>query len=122
MITEMQSTSEFIDHDIEFKFRPITYLYRQEFADFFVKFLEMKETVADEVRLRAIEEIEKLKDKMSVNYVYENQASIQSRMNLKVKIDSSKIILPIQKSGPVSEEAWIIDTGNMLIFNDENTQ
>jgi hypothetical protein len=36
----------------------------------------MKETVADDVRLRAIEEIEKLKDKMSVNYVYENQASI----------------------------------------------
>ena len=82
----------------------------------------MKETVADDVRLRAIEEIEKLKDKMSVNYVYENQASIQSRTNLKIQIDSSKIILPIQKSGPVREEAWIIDTGNMLVFNEENTQ
>jgi hypothetical protein len=44
-------------------------------------------------------------------------------MNLKVQIDSSKIIVPIQKSGAaVREEAWIIDTGNMLIFNEENTQ
>lgn len=66
MISKLESTADFVDQELNFKFRPITCLYRVEFAEFFSDFLEMKEGVADEVKLRALEEYEKLREAITL--------------------------------------------------------
>jgi hypothetical protein len=48
------------------KFRPITILYRKEFAEFFTNFFEIKEGVTDEVKLRALEEYEKIREAITL--------------------------------------------------------
>jgi hypothetical protein len=66
MISKMLSTSDFVDQELNFKFRPMTCLYRTEFMEFFMKFFEMNDEVNDEVKLRALEEYEKLREAISL--------------------------------------------------------
>ena len=62
MISKLQSTDSFVDWEIKFRFRPITYIYRQEFMRFLTSFLRIKDgLINDEVKLRALEEYEKLR-------------------------------------------------------------
>lgn len=136
MISKLESTADFVDQELAFKFRPITSLYRVELTEFFFDFLDMKEGVADEVKLRALEEYEKLREAITLQNVFENHNQITSRFKLRVELDSSQILLPIhahregkaasKSSRPRSrkrdevEEAWIINTGNMLITNEKS--
>ena len=76
MISKMESTSDFVDQELNFKFRPMTSLYRKEFMEFFLKFFEMNEEVNDEVKLRALEEYEKLREAMSLQNVFEGHNQI----------------------------------------------
>jgi len=95
MISKMLSTSDFVDQELNFKFRPMTCLYRTEFMEFFMKFFEMDEEVNDEVKLRALEEYEKLREAISLQNVFEGHNQIQSNFKLKIELDSSKILFPI---------------------------
>ena len=65
------------------------------------------------MKLRALEEYEKWREAVSLQNVFENHNMISSNFKLRVELDSSKIILPINHQG----EGWIINTGNMVICN-----
>lgn len=73
MISKLQSTDNFVDQEINFRFRPITCIYRQEFIRFLIGFLRIKDgLINDEVKLRALEEYEKLRQSVSLQNVFEN--------------------------------------------------
>jgi len=57
--------------------------------NFFSTFFEMREGVADEVKLRALEEYEKIREAITLQNVFENHNQIQSNFKLKVECDSS---------------------------------
>jgi hypothetical protein len=53
--------SEFVDQELTVEMRAIYFEYRKEYIEFFITFFESNEEIKDEVKLRALEEYEKLK-------------------------------------------------------------
>ena len=129
-ISKMKSTSDFVDQELNFKFRPITCLFRKEFMHLFGKFFEMNEDINDETKMLALEEYEKLREAMTLQNVFEGHNQIQSNFKLKIEVDSSKILLPLCRESPVSSrlmniqfnEAWVFNTGNLVITNDKEVE
>ena len=72
LISKRAPTDDFIYQELNFKFRPITCMYRKECVQFLSKFLEMKEELADEVKLMAQEEYEKIREAISLYNMFEN--------------------------------------------------
>lgn len=79
-----------------------------------------------ETKLKAQNEYEKLREALSLQNVFEAQTQIQSNFKMKIQLDSSQLVLPIfdpglenQKS-QLSElaEAWVFNTGNLVITNE----
>lgn len=54
-ISNMESTEDFIDSEINFRFKPIVFIYRQEFIQLIHKFMEINQGISDNVKLRALE-------------------------------------------------------------------
>ena len=79
--------------------------------------------VNDEVKLRALEEYEKIREAISLQNVFENHNQIKSNFKLRLECDSSQVILPIlpveQSKKREVDEAWIIDTGNLVLSNEK---
>lgn len=118
-ISNMESTEDFVDAELSFKFLPIVFIYRQEFVQLINKFLEINQCISDNVKLRALEIQEQMMENLSLQNVFDNQ--IQSVQKIRVQLDSSKIILPINnKVYSKGHDCWIIDTGNMIITNEKN--
>lgn len=118
-ISNMESTEDFVDAELSFKFLPIVFIYRQEFVQLLNKFMEINQCISDNVKLRALEIQEQMMENLSLQNVFDNQ--IQSVQKIRVQLDSSKIILPINNRVYCrGHDCWIIDTGNMNITNEKN--
>ena len=58
---DYQRTADFVDQAVTLRFRPVTLIYSLEFMAFLSKFCQIKSGIDDEVRLRALEEYEKIR-------------------------------------------------------------
>jgi len=63
--------SDFVDQDLNVEMRAIYFEYRKEYIEFFITFFQSNDEVKDEVKLRAIEEYEKLKEATSIKNMIE---------------------------------------------------
>lgn len=112
----MESTEDFVDAELSFKFLPIIFIYRQEFVQLINAFMEINQCISDNVKLRALELQEQMMENLTLQNMLDNQ--IQSIQRIRVQLDSSKIILPINNKVYCNDhDCWIIDTGNMVITN-----
>ena len=67
----MRSTENFIDQEVSMKFKPMTYVYQKKVLDFMTDFVNVKDTVPEDVKLRAMEEYEKIKKAMQIQNIFE---------------------------------------------------
>ena len=69
--------SDFVDSDLSVEMRAIYFEYRKEYIEFFMTFFQSNDDVKDEVKLRAIEEYERLKEATNVKNMLEQQKAIE---------------------------------------------
>ena len=57
---------DFTDQNLNVKIGSIYFQYRKEYIEFFMTFFKSNQEIQDELKLKALEEYEKLRDKVSV--------------------------------------------------------
>ena len=60
------SQSALADQDLSISLKTIYFEYRKEYIEFFLTFFTSEESVKDELKLKALEEYEKLREAVSV--------------------------------------------------------
>ena len=78
--------------------RAIYFEYRKEYIEFFMTFFPSDDEVKDGVKLRAIEEYERLKEATNVKNMLEQQKAIEQVFKINVHLEDSKAIFPFYKS------------------------
>ena len=66
-----EDKSDFVDQDLNVEMRAIYFEYRKEYIEFFMTFFQSDDDVKDEVKLRAIEEYERLKEATNIKNMLE---------------------------------------------------
>ena len=66
--------------------RAIFFEYRKEYIEFFMTFFSSKEEFKDELKLKALEEYEKLRDAVSLQNVLESREKTESTFRVKVEL------------------------------------
>ena len=64
-------------------------------------YLDMEDSINAETKLKAIEEFERIKEKLSLEQMVHDQ--IQSNFKMVIEIDSSQLIIPIEALQPDEE-------------------
>jgi hypothetical protein len=70
-ISKQESTKDFVDQELNFKFRPITCIYRNDLMDLITNFFKMNISLNAETQLKAQDEYEKLREALSIQNVFE---------------------------------------------------
>lgn len=127
-------TSNFLDQSLDLKMRAIFFEYRKEYIEFFMTFFSSKEEFKDELKLKALEEYEKLRDAVSLQNVLESREKIESTFRVKVELQNSITLLPIYRTIEEAEyeqpldhlmditnkSCWVLETGDLRFTNGKN--
>jgi len=70
-ISKMKTTRDFIDKELTFKFRPITCMFRNKFMDLIWDFFDMDDCLNTQTKLKALDELEKIREKLSLQNMFE---------------------------------------------------
>jgi hypothetical protein len=114
-----QKVAEFVDQAVSLRFKPVTLTYSRRAVAFLSKFAHVEAGLNEEVRLRALEEYEKLR----VSVMKMNEKEMQSlsapehNLRLQVQLESSQLILPIRDGADSDHERWVVNTGNLVLTN-----
>ena len=76
----------------------IFFEYRKEYIEFFITFFSSSEEFKDEMKLKALEEYERLRDAVSLASVLEAREKMETTFKVKVELQNSIAIFPIYRS------------------------
>lgn len=75
--------------------RAIYFEYRKEYIEFFITFFTSEEAVKDELKLKALEEYEKLREAVSVAALLEQREKMTSTLHLSLEVENIVALFPI---------------------------
>lgn len=124
-----------IDQELTVRMGSIIFEYRKEYIEFFMSFFKSDQEIQDELKLKALEEYEKMKKQIDIKVTIEKVNKIESIMQVNVFLDNSRLQMPIYNTIEekfMNEEitqvqnqlidindksAWILETGQIKMNN-----
>lgn len=83
------------DQVLNARLQGIYFEYRKEYIEFFMTFFTAEEAIKDELKLKAMEEYEKLREAVSVAALLEQREKMASSLQLNVELEPAVALFPI---------------------------